>query len=85
MKSAIYSSIGALLAIICVDDKSHVDLPEPPKINPKVYTTEELIEGTEMHLDYMKLKERQDSVSYLVKEVVKDKIVDSSIVKRDSI
>lgn len=85
MKSQIFLGISALVAIIYVEERTNVELPPLNPIKAKVYTTEELIQQTELNYQYNKLDKRQDSVTRMIRDMVKDNIVDSVLRKKDSL
>lgn len=85
MKSQIFLGISALVAIIYVEERTNEELPPLNPIKAKVYTTEELIQQTELNYQYNKLDKRQDSVTRMIRDMVKDNIVDSVLRKKDSL
>lgn len=84
MKNGIFLGISALIALVYVEERNSDELPPLNPIRAKVYTTEELIKRTELNHQYDRLELRQDSVTKMIRDVVKNNIVDSMLMKKDS-
>lgn len=85
MKSQIFLGISALVALLVVDERNSKELLPFDPVKAKVYTTQELIEKTEMNNDYRKLEHKQNSVTTMIRDVVDKNIIDSVIIKKDSL
>lgn len=84
MKSQIFFSISALASLIYVNERIPTELPPLEPLKVEVLSSRELIEQTELKIKADSIEEQQLKVSKIIKETVKDKIVDSIVVPRDT-
>jgi len=85
MKSQIFAAIALLIAGMYTVQVNETKLPHVKAKEVKVVTTNELIKHSSLNQIAKKIEARQDSVENMIKEVVKDDIIDSIIVPKDSI
>lgn len=85
MKSQIFAGIALLIAgAYTVEFNNHKELDIEPK-RVRVATTEELIEKSSLHELIEKTEATQDSVSEMIREKVKDDVIDSVVIPKDTV
>ena len=86
MKSQIFAGIALLIAGVYTVEINKVRKPEFQATEPKIISTEEIIQQSSLNKMKEEIEQKQDSTSDLIRETVKDDIIDSVIVpSKDSI
>lgn len=85
MKSQIFTGIALLVAGVVTVEFNEKQQAEVQLKEVKVVTTEELIQKSSLQNLTEEIESKQDSVSLMIREKVKDRVIDSVIVPKDSV
>jgi len=85
MKSQIFAAIALLVAGMYTVEVNEKKLPDVQVKEIRIVTTKELIKNSSLNELTEKIEARQDSVETMIKEAVKDDIIDSIVVPKDSV
>lgn len=80
MKTQIFAGIALVVAGVYTVERQAHKMPQPIVNEVRVITTEEMLENSSLNDLAKKIEVRQESISTLIKETVKESVIDSVIV-----